>query len=49
MNGYEKFLQGVKRVVSRTPMVGPAARDALHGFKKASRTWCRHRHAFEDV
>ena len=48
-NGYEKFLQGVKRVVSRTPMVGPAAYDALHGFKKGVKDMVSPQGMFEDL
>lgn len=48
-NGYERFLQGVKRVVSRTPMVGPAAYDALHGFKKGVKDMVSPQGMFEDL
>ncbi len=48
-NGYERFLSGVKRVVSRTPMVGPAAYDALHGFKKGVKDMVSPQGMFEDL
>ncbi len=48
-NGYERFLRNVKRVVSRTPMVGPAAYDALHGFKKGVKDMVSPQGMFEDL
>lgn len=48
-NGYERFLSSVKRVVSRTPMVGPAAYDALHGFKKGVKDMVSPQGMFEDL
>ena len=48
-NGYERFLSSVKRVVSKTPMVGPAAYDALHGFKKGVKDMVSPQGMFEDL
>lgn len=48
-NGYERFLSSVKRVVSRTPMVGPAAYDALHGLKKGVKDMVSPQGMFEDL
>lgn len=48
-NGYERFLTNVKRVVSRTPMVGHAAYDALHGLKKGVKDMVSPQGMFEDL
>lgn len=48
-NGYERFLGWGKRVVKNTPMVGPAAYDALHGLKKGVKDMVAPQGLFEDL
>lgn len=48
-NGYERFLKSVKRMVTKTPMVGTAAYDALHGFKKGVKDMVQPQGMFEDL
>lgn len=48
-DGYERFLSWGKRVVSRTPVVGAAAYDALHGFKKGVKDMVAPQGMFEDL
>lgn len=48
-DGYERFLSWGKRIVSRTPVVGAAAYDALHGFKKGVKDMVAPQGMFEDL
>ena len=47
--GYENMLQGVKKSLGRTPMVGPALYDALHGMKKGIKDVLAPQGMFEDL
>lgn len=48
-NGYERFLSWGKRVVKRTPVVGSAAYEALHGMKKGVKDMVAPQGLFEDL
>ncbi len=48
-DGYERFLDWGKRVVKRTPMVGSATYDALHGLKKGVKDMVAPQGMFEDL
>ena len=47
--GYERFLQWVRRVVTRTPVVGDTAFSALHGMKKGLKDMVAPQGMFEDL
>ncbi len=47
--GYEGMLESVKRNLGRTPMVGPALYDALHGMKKGIKDIVAPQGMFEDL
>ncbi len=47
--GYEDMLEGIKRSLGRTPMVGPAVYDALHGMKKGIKDVLAPQGMFEDL
>lgn len=47
--GYERFMQWGKRVLQRTPVVGPPVYDALHGMKKGVKDVVAPQGLFEDL
>ncbi len=47
--GYEDMLEGIKKSLGRTPMVGPALYDALHGMKKGIKDVIAPQGMFEDL
>ncbi len=47
--GYEKFLEWGKRVLTRTPVVGPPTYEALHGMKKGVKDVVAPQGMFEDL
>ncbi|MBA3338905.1 MAG: 1-deoxy-D-xylulose-5-phosphate synthase [Geodermatophilaceae bacterium] len=47
--GYEDMLEGIKRSLGRTPMVGRALYDALHGMKKGIKDVLAPQGMFEDL
>jgi 1-deoxy-D-xylulose-5-phosphate synthase len=47
--GYESALELIKRTVPRTPVVGPAAYEALHGIKKGIKDILQPQALFEDL
>ncbi|MDQ3733500.1 MAG: 1-deoxy-D-xylulose-5-phosphate synthase [Actinomycetota bacterium] len=47
--GYEGMLEGIKRNLGRTPVVGPALYDALHGVKKGIKDVLAPQGMFEDL
>ncbi|MEJ7770418.1 MAG: 1-deoxy-D-xylulose-5-phosphate synthase [Geodermatophilaceae bacterium] len=47
--GYEDMLGGIKKSLGRTPMVGPALYDALHGMKKGIKDVLAPQGMFEDL
>jgi 1-deoxy-D-xylulose-5-phosphate synthase len=47
--GYEDMLEGIKKSLGRTPMVGPALYDALHGMKKGIKDVLAPQGMFEDL
>ncbi len=47
--GYEDMLEGIKKSLCRTPMVGPALYDALHGMKKGIKDVLAPQGMFEDL
>ena len=47
--GYETFLRAVRRVVTRTPVVGDAVFDTLHGMKRGVKDIVAPQGLFEDL
>ena len=47
--GYEHALEFVKNTVPRTPVVGPAMYEALHGIKKGIKDILQPQAMFEDL
>lgn len=47
--GYERFLDWGRRMLNRTPVVGPAVYDALHGMKKGVKDVVAPQGMFEDL
>ena len=47
--GYEDMLDGIKKSLSRTPMVGRVVYDALHGMKKGVKDVLAPQGMFEDL
>lgn len=47
--GYERFLQWGRRLLTRTPVVGPAVYDTLHGMKKGLKDVVAPQGMFEDL
>jgi len=47
--GYEDMLEGIKKSLGRTPMVGRAVYDALHGMKKGIKDVLAPQGMFEDL
>jgi 1-deoxy-D-xylulose-5-phosphate synthase len=47
--GYERFLSWGRRVLTRTPLVGPPAYEALHGMKKGVKDVIAPQGLFEDL
>jgi 1-deoxy-D-xylulose-5-phosphate synthase len=48
-HGYERFLEWGKRVLGRTPFVGPPVYEALHGVKKGLKDIVAPQGMFEDL
>jgi len=47
--GYERFLDWGRRLLNRTPVVGPAVYDTLHGMKKGLKDVVAPQGMFEDL
>ncbi len=47
--GYERFLDWGRRMLNRTPVVGPAVYDTLHGMKKGLKDVVAPQGMFEDL
>lgn len=47
--GYERFLEWGRRLLNRTPVVGPAVYDTLHGMKKGLKDVVAPQGMFEDL